>query len=539
MRWIRSRKSRWQSLVIMPLRPRCFGNMIAALTCCILISAMPATAAPRFEPVQVPDHVYSGGWEHYVGGGLATFDCNGDGLPEMFAAGGSDPAVLLRNRSSKGGPLQFEAATPDALYLAGVTGAYPLDIDSDGHLDLVVLRVGENLLLRGDPDCSFAPFEGLGFTSGDRWTTAFSATWEPGQDLPTLAFGNYVDRTNPNGPFRACDINLLYRPEGATYGPPMVLDPGFCPLSMLFSDWGRRGRADLRVSNDRHYYVDQGQEQLWAMERPPRLFTFADGWQDHQLWGMGIAARDLDQDGRQEVMMSSMGDQRLQRLVPGSDEPQFADVPYDLGTTAHRPYLGGDGRPSTGWHVAFGDVQNDGRDDIFIAKGNVEQMPGSAMEDPNNLLVQDADGHFTEVADEAGIASLHRSRGAALVDLDGDRRLDLAVVNRRAPLQVWRNVTGGTGRWLAISLLQSAPNRNAVGGWIEVQSEGSTQLREITVGGGHAGGSAGPQHFGVGAARKVRLRVIWPDGMNSGWVETGTNRLLDLRRDGDGFQINR
>ena len=41
--------------------------------------------------------------------------------------------------------------------------------------------------------------------------TAFSATWEPGAQLPTLAFGNYVDRDNPNGPFEACDINQVVR----------------------------------------------------------------------------------------------------------------------------------------------------------------------------------------------------------------------------------------------------------------------------------------------------------------------------------------
>ncbi len=78
---------------------------------------------------------------------------------------------------------------------------------------------------------------------------------------------------------------------------------------------------------------------------------------------MGIAARDLNGDGLPEVFLTSMGDQRLQALAE-RDRPAFQHVPYARGTTAHRPYTGGDGRPSTGWHVAFGDVQNDGRDDI-------------------------------------------------------------------------------------------------------------------------------------------------------------------------------
>ncbi len=508
--------------------------IVSALAC-----AAPAFGAPRFEPVRVPAHIYSGGWEHYVGGGVAVFDCDGDKLPDIVAAGGSAPAMLLRNQTVPGGPIRFEESTPDALRLAGVTGAYPIDIDSDGLMDLAVLRVGANLLLRGGADCGFEPFRGLAFTSGDRWTTAFSATWEPGQTLPTLAFGNYVDRSDPDGPFRACDDNLLYRPIAWEYGAALVLTPGYCALSMLFSDWGRRGRADLRVSNDRHYYVDQGQEQLWAMDPAPRLYTARDGWQDHRLWGMGIAMRDLDRDGRQEVFLSSMGDQRLQYLTPGADGPRYEDAPFDLGTSAHRPYTGGDGRPSTGWHIAFGDVQNDGYDDIFIAKGNVEQMPDSAMDDPNNLLIQGADGEFSEAGKAAGVASLHRSRGAALVDLDRDGRLDLVVVNRRAPLQVWRNVTKGAGHWLAISPGQPAPNRDAVGGWIELRAGTQTQIREITVGGGHAGGSAGPQHFGLGGAERVQVRVIWPDGIASPWVETAVDRFLALHRQDDGIRVSR
>jgi len=498
------------------------------LAAALSLLAAGAAAEPRFAPVPMPPHEYTGGWEHFVGGGLAVFDCSGDGLPELYAAGGTAPAQLLHNDSTPCGAIAFSAQTPPPLALTGVTGAYPLDIDGDGILDLAVLRVGENRLLRGLGACRFAPFETLGFTSPPAWTTAFSATWEGGNQRPTLAFGNYVDRANPKGPFRACDNNHLYRPDGDRYGPPRELTPGFCPLSMLFSDWGHQGRADLRISNDRHYYIDAGAEQMWAMEAAPRLLGPADGWQTHKLWGMGIAAGDLDRDGRQEVFLTSMGDQRLQRLT--GTGPHFTDVPFELGTTAHRPYLGGDGRPSTGWHVAFGDVQNDGRMDIFIAKGNVEQMPDSAWDDPNNLLVQRSDGRFAEMGDVAGLASLHRGRGAALADLNGDGLLDVAVVNRRGPLEVWQNVTPDAGHWLKVALEDSGPNRFAIGARIEVEDRQGVQMREITVGGGHAGGTAGPAHFGLGTAGRVRVRVIWPDGETTPWAETEVDREVSFGR---------
>jgi hypothetical protein len=261
------------------------------------------------------------------------------------------------------------------------------------------------------------------------------------------------------------------------------------------------------------------------MEPTPQLYGPEDGWQAHKLWGMGIATRDLDRDGMDEVFLSSMGDQRLMKHT--GQGAGFADVPYEMGTTAQRPYMGDDGRPSTGWHISFGDVQNDGRDDVFIAKGNVQQMPGNAMEDPNNLLVQTADGRFSEMGLEAGVASLHRARGAALADFDGDGRLDLAVVNRRAPLEVWRNVSPGTGNWIAVDLRSPGPNRFAVGAWIEIDDGRGVQSREITVGGGHAGGMALPQHFGLGPATSVRLRVKWPGAPRwSNWQTAPVNQIV-------------
>jgi hypothetical protein len=537
-------------------------------------SAISAPAvSPDFTPVAMPPHSYTGGWEHFVGGGLAVFDCNDDQMPEMYAAGGSSPSTLMRNESIRGQAIKFSADTPASLALTGVTGAYPLDIDSDAILDLFVMRVGENMMLKGHGDCQFSEFDDLNVATGDRWTTAFSATWERDQYLPTLAVGHYVDRSNPDGPFKACDVNHLIRPvNGApqdgshtnSYSAAQVLAPGFCPLSMLFSDWSGMGSADLRISNDRHYYVKGGAEQMWSMSATPRLYSEADGWVTHQLWGMGIAARDVTGNGIQEIFLTSMADQRLQEKIPNTDGPAYRDVPYSWGTTAHRPYTGGDGRPSTGWHVAFGDAQNDGLDDVFIAKGNVQQMPGSAMDDPNNLLIQQSDGRFVEMGLSAGIASMHRGRGAVFADLNSDGLPDLAVVNRVAPLEVWQNVTHQngqeTGDWLAVSLRQPAPNTRAIGAFIEVKTPNRTMSHEVTVGAGHAGGSALPEHFGLGKldaasddnrggisggtiddtgdAVNVSLRVRWPHKGWSNWVDLLPNQHVTVSPDGLGLVIS-
>ncbi|MEM9755065.1 MAG: CRTAC1 family protein [Pseudomonadota bacterium] len=471
----------------------------------IALLAGPAAAQDvRFEDARGalpgPDHVYGGGWEHFVGGGVAVMDCNADGRPDIFVAGGENPARLFINQTVEA--MAFADGAIPAL--TGVTGAYPIDIDGDGHADLVVLRVGENLVMRGDGTCHFARAnEVWGFDGGDAWSTAFSATWEPGARAPTLAIGNYVDRSDPSGPFFACDENALHRPEGDAYAR-IPLTPGFCALSALFSDIDGDGRAELRLSNDRHYYVRDGYEQLWDLD--PLAERVASGaWDPVAIWGMGIASRDLTGDGRPEVMLTSMGDQLLM-IAEGEG---YVRAPLSLGTYATRPHTGEDGRPSTGWHAEFADVNNDGLPDLFIAKGNVDQMPDMAMADPNNLLLQRADGTFTEIGATAGIATPDRARGAAFADFDGDGRLDLVVVNRRAPMELWRNVTDAAPA-VFVTLRANGPNRDAVGAVVELRQDTHLQRIERTVGGGHVSGALVPLHFGLGAGGPALVRVLWP-----------------------------
>jgi hypothetical protein len=292
------------------------------------------------------EQTYDGDSRFNVGGGVATLDCDGDALPDLYLAGGSNPAALYRNISEVGGALRFERMGDPASDLADVTGAYPLDIDGDGITDLAVLRVGENVLLRGLGDCRFERAnERWGFDGGGARTMAFAATWEGHATLPTLAIGDYIPLTEHGTPVPPCPDNRLLRPtaDGTTYGEPIPLTPGYCPLSRLFSEWDRSGRRDLRVSNDRQYYTD-GEEQLWRIEpgADPVAYTAADGWTRLQVWGMGIASQDLTGDGYPEVYLTSQGDNKLQTLMAGPDAPTYRDIAYAAGVHAPRPFTGGD-----------------------------------------------------------------------------------------------------------------------------------------------------------------------------------------------------
>ncbi|MEO8151991.1 MAG: CRTAC1 family protein [Rhizobacter sp.] len=423
------------------------------------------------------------------------------------------------------------------LEAVNANGAYPIDIDGDGNTDLIVLRVGEVQVYRGLGNCKFElANDRWNIHTPKHWHTAFSATWEKGRKLPTLAFGTYTDLTRKRYPWGSCTPGVVYRPEpdADKYGAPVRLEPSYCTLSMLFSDWNRSGRAALRVANDREYYKN-GREQLWEMPggEAPKLFTPNDGFKPLQIWGMGIASRDLDGDGYPEVFITSMADNKLQKLdsTAGDIKPSYSDVAMKRGVTAHHPYVGGDVRPSTAWHAQFEDVNQDGYADLWVVKGNVSTMADFASKDPNNLLLQRPDGTFEEVGDKAGIASYLTGRGGMLADLNADGMLDMVVVNRLANTQVWRNVSEGLGGWLELRLQQDDSNRDAIGARIEIDLGGRIIGRESTIGGGHASGHLGWLHFGLGKASDVKVRVLWPhtDGNRwSAWQSVDPNNFYFL-----------
>lgn len=502
--------------------------LLAPIDAITAVHASDGLIVPLFEDVTATAgiaSVYKGEWQYMVGGGAASFDCNGDGFPDLALAGGEGAASLFVNKSKQGGALTFERFE-SGIEQNNVTGIYPIDVDADGITDLVILRVGEIVLMRGLGQCRFERAnEAWHFASGDAWWTSFSATWEKGAKWPTLAFGAYINPKSADNPWGSCTENQLFRPneDGNGFSKPFALTPSYCALSMLFTDWNRSGTPSLRVSNDREYY-EGGQEQLWHVDagQEPRLYSEAEGWKFLKIWGMGIASFVFPDEQYPSYFLTSMSDNKLQVLNGAkrdtSPAPVYKDVAYDRGLTAYRPYTGGDLKPSTAWHAQFEDINNDGYMDLFVAKGNVDQMPDFALKDPSNLLMQRPDGRFQEVGDVAGLARFSTARGAALADFNLDGKMDIVVVNRRENAAVWHNITPNTGHFVDVMVHQSGPNRDSIGAWIEVDDEHHITRREITIGGGHAGGSLGWRHFGVDSATSVKMRMIWPDGQTDDWA---------------------
>ena len=468
------------------------------------------------------DHTYTGDFPYSVGGGVAVTDCDGDGRPDLYVAGGSGSAALYRNESPVGGPLRFVKVDDPAADLTGVLGAYPIDVDSDGQSDLVVLRDGENVGSprdRAGADSNGRTRRGASLVA----TRSPPRSVRPGRgrrELPTLAFGNYVaDADNPD-PDHLCADNELIRPtttvSGDRYDAPIPLTPSWCALSMLFSDWDRSGRRDLRVSNDRHYYSDlsDGQDQLWRIapgSRPVSIPPTRAGCRSGSR-GWASAATTSTVDGYPDAYLTSQGSNVLQSLLAGPSQPTFRDLALKLGVTAQRPSSGGDPLPSTAWHPEFTDVNNDGFIDLFVSKGNVETPARLRDEGPVRPVPRPTRWHVRpgrrgrrdrrlrtrprRCPRRPGPRWTARSRRGLL------RRAGADLAKRRDPDA--RLSGRSRGHWLDVRPTQPAPNVDAIGAWIEVRIGESVMRREVTVGGGHAGGELGWQHFGLGPGRHRR-----------------------------------
>ena len=160
------------------------------------------------------------------------------------------------------------------------------------------------------------------------------------------------------------------------------------------------------------------------------------------------------------------------------------------------------------------------------------------MADPSNLLLGQPDGTFAEAAEQAGIVTFDKGRGAALADFNLDGRLDLVLAKYGAPVQVWRNAGAACAgscpttpaNWLALELSQPGPNVDAIGAVVEVQANARTARREVTIGGGHAGGQLGWIHVGLGAATSAQVRVVWPGQVTGPWLTFPVNGFFVLDR---------
>jgi enediyne biosynthesis protein E4 len=497
-----------------------------------------------------------------MSGGVALIDFDGDGWLDVYCVQGGaihaqaddserNPPVpgdrLFRNRRDGTFDDVTQATGIAAIawgrgYGLGVTVA---DYDNDGHPDLFVTRLTAYALYRNKGDGTFEDATTKAGLAGkrDNPTSAAFADLDNDGDLDLYVCHYMVwDRTNPplckneKGGYFYCDPSRvdpapdhLFRNDGghfvdvtATSG---CAETGGRGLGVVASDIDDDNLVDLYVANDgtaNYLFHNLGNFHFAEVGLEAGVAGSAAG--GYQA-GMGVACGDLDGDGRPDLMVTNFygeGATLYQNLGQGL----FADRSAASGIGLATRYL-------LGFGIAMTDVNNDGRPDVLITNGHVNDNRlyyPYAM--PSQLFENRPDGRFVDISRQAGppweVARV--GRGLAAGDLDNDGRVDAVILAQNEPLAYFHNRTGEPGRFIRFRLEGTKSNRDGTGARVAITAGGRRQVASRLGGGSYQSAGDPRLHFGLGDRDLVdSVEVRWPSGKIDRWTNLAAGKEYLLR----------
>ncbi|MEW4569444.1 FG-GAP-like repeat-containing protein [Tautonia sp. JC769] len=472
-----------------------------------------------------------------IGGGVGLIDADGDGLLDIYFVNGCPmpydraapptPNRLYRNL----GDGRFEDVTEHA----GVGGlGYGMgcavgDFDGDGFDDLFVTGLDRTILYRNLGDGRFEDVTEAAGVSSDRWTTAAGFADLDGDGDLDLVVVSYVEDDSddprrcldPTGHPIHCSLiqypaqqDHLFRNDGdGTFTDVSeaagITAPDGRGLGLAIADLDGDGLLDLFVANDMSpdfLYRNLGGLRFEEVGAASGLALDGSG---RATASMGVVAEDLSGDGRIDLFHTNFLNEpnTLARNLGGG---QFADGTLSAGLAA--PSVA-----STGFGAVALDADNDGRLDLFVSNGHVDDQPHYNAPMPQRPhLYLGRDGNRFILADSDAFPYLSRAvvgRGVAAGDLDNDGRVDLVVVHRDAPASVLMNRTEG-GHRVGFRLVGPGGNRLPVGTRIAIEAGGRRQVRWLTSGTSYLASNDPRLWFGLGADPQVdRVDIRWPSGV--------------------------
>ena len=494
--------------------------------------------------------------------GIAVFDYDNDGHADLYFVNGArqprlekdDPSYYNRLYRNRGDGTFTDVTVQAGVAGAGfATGVAAADYDNDGFADLFLAGVNRNILYRNRGDGTFEDVTekaGLGERAGGRrkpWSIAAGwfdydndvrldlfvvnyCVWDPAVEPPCTAGG---ERVYCHPKYYRGLPNLLYRNRGDGTFADVSESSGIAAhigkgMGVSFLDYDDDGRLDLFVANDttpNFLFRNRGDGRFQETALQAGVAYSDDG---RALSSMGAEARDIDNDGREDLFVSAIGNETFP-LFRNLGKGLFADVTYSsrLGpaTLAH-----------TGWSNGVFDFDNDGLKDLFVACGslddNSEKYSSRPSRQRNLVLANLGGGRFADVSAQAGddFQQVGWHRGAAFGDLDGDGRVDAVVSRIGEPAELFRNASPGGHHWLGVRLRGRRSNRDGIGARIRVTSaSGGVQWNRVTTSTGYGCSSDRTAHFGLGQDESAaQVEIEWPSGAHQVLKDVRADRYLTV-----------
>jgi hypothetical protein len=488
------------------------------------------------------------------GSGVAIGDLDDDGKLDVVLANSHGPNTLLWNR----GALQFRA---ERMAQGDSRAVNLVDVDGDNRLDMVFTRrMGGLSYWRNVPSAS-TPLSPGGRGAGEEGV-AFAQEQLPGVALPaySMAWGDLNGDGALDLAAGSYDAELLsgrsssflmgsaagvyvYERAGAGYRATQLARKAQALAIALF-DVNGDGRRDILAGND--FAVRDG-----AWVRAGAGWAEAHPFARTSQSTMSFDSGDVDNDGTPELFATDMKPYDTSVATLATWQPMMVEMfsPLPLGdpqiventlqvrdgaSFRNQGYARGVAATGWSWSGVFGDLDNDGAQDLYVANGMIEAelfdyLPRGELVERNQALRNDGSGNFTP-APEWGLGSERSGRGMAMADLDGDGDLDIVINNLRSPAQLFENRLCGSAlevelRWPA------SPNTHALGATATLHTSAGSFTRDVRASAGYLSGPSSRLHFGVPEGATAEwLEVRWPDGRVSAVEGPTVGSLLRLTR---------
>jgi len=529
-------------------------------------------------------------------GGIALGDVNGDSILDMYLVSGPGENKLFlggENISYTESKAKFNSQDQWG------TGASLVDIDNDGDLDIYQCNYdAENELYLNDGNGNFSKLTGsAGLAIRDASMMANFADVDNDGDLDMYLLCNRYYRPGgrpANPPFvrqngvpkitqefekyyalrqnatKAYSVNTYGRADYlflnvGEKGKPKFVDvseksgmslTGY-GLSCLWIDFDSDGDQDLYVANDFNDTDRLMRNDGIDKDGVPKFTNVANKMLRSTSWSsMGSDAGDVNRDGFPDIISvdmsatthlkskSNMGalsaeDRKLlEEGVPKQAMRNHLLINNRVGPFKETAYAAGLAKSDWSWSVKFGDLDNDGYQDVFITNGmarnftdadrneaigpKMKALIGNTSWDlfknqspmlEKNLAFQNEDGNHFKKREDWGLGLLGMSYSSAMGDLDNDGDLDIIVSNLGKGVKIFEN-KGNKNNSCRITLKGTVSNSQGIGAKVILTDTlGIKHTRWQNPWSGFQGQNDMTLHIGLGEAEPVSLVVFWPSGI--------------------------